>query len=228
MIRFNPFPVRLLLGSTALIIPMLLSCRPEPAGATTELDSARHEYAALRQDHSLVEVHFPQPDPGGPLYARVGPLLNQFLVAGDTLVIPFYRHPECVPPDFNLLEYFHPPFAFACRSTVQGTFLIEALEPAEMFPARVHSTGSAVPFWFVSWSAFQAAMAGGVVTLGDLERLEPIRATAHRFEEYLRPRERDHQVVIEAQGTTDEDNRGFHFSLHHRGDAIIHIELHLE
>lgn len=228
MRRCTSFTVGLLLGSTALVIPGLLSCRSEPTGATTELDRARQEYAALRGDRSLVEVPFPEPDPGAPLYARVGPPLNQFLIAGDTLVIPFYRDPECVPRDFNLLEYFHPPFAFACQSTVRGTFLTETPEPAEVFPARVHSTGNAVPFWFVSWAAFQAAMADGVVTLGELERLDPIRATAHRFEEFLRPRVQEHQVVLEARGTSDEDRRDFRFHLHHRGDAIVRIELYLE
>lgn len=212
----------------ATLAPLALSCRVGPPPSPSPFEQARAEYATMRGQEGMVEAAFPAQDPGPPLYARVGPPLNQFLVAGDTLVIPFYRSPACVQEEFNLLEYFHVPFAFSCELTVQGTFLTENPEPLGPFPALVHTTGTAVPFWFVPWGEFVSAMADGVVTMAELEAMNPVRGTASRFEEYLRPRESEHQVVIEAEGTMEADGRRFSFTLHHTGDAIVDIGLHLD
>ena len=39
---------------------------------------------------------------------------------GEWAVIPFYREPGCVPADFNLLNLFDAPRAFACALAVDG------------------------------------------------------------------------------------------------------------
>jgi hypothetical protein len=158
----------------------------------------------------------------------VGPILNQFFVAGNQLVIPFYRNPECIPDSFNLLNYYDPPAAFGCELMVQGRFVIEKDAEEGQFPIMAHTAGSEVPVWIVDWTGFQSLKANGAVTIVDLEALQPIKATALQFEEYLSPRINEHQVIIEAEGIVEGTDQKFRFQLTHEKDEIITILLEIE
>lgn len=210
-----------------LFIP--LSCDgTEENPSLTDLEKAKMSFDSLLEDPENRVISFPDEDPGIPIYARVGPILNQFFVAGNQLVIPFYRNPECIPDSFNLLNYYDPPAAFGCELMVQGRFVIEKDAEEGQFPIMAHTAGSEVPVWIVDWTGFQSLKANGAVTIVDLEALQPIKATALQFEEYLSPRINEHQVIIEAEGTVPDTDQKFLFHLTHEGDQIQSIVLEIE
>jgi hypothetical protein len=161
------------------------------------------------------------------VYVRTGNLLNQFFVSDGWLVLPFYRDPSCVRADFNLLNLFDVPAAFGCALTVEGFYMIEKDALPGTFPMIVQSTGGAVPFWFVRWTDFQTAAADGVVTIGELQSLNPLVGTADKFNETLRPRMDNHLIQINASGYL-EDGRSFSFHLTHVGDQTKAINLSIK
>jgi hypothetical protein len=171
----------------------------------------------------LMRVTVPQPDPGIPAYARAFPGEKQFFHNGEWLAIPFYRAPSAIPADFNLMTFFHfpgpgGPGAFATPILIRGFYFIEPNAPLGTFPVLAVSTGDAVPIWFVRWSAYQTAMADGVVTIGDVNAMQPLRGIATTFNETLKPRTGDHLTVITANGRL-ADGRTFDFHVTHVGDV---------
>ncbi|TVQ91986.1 MAG: hypothetical protein EA393_04260 [Bacteroidetes bacterium] len=210
-----------------LFIP--LSCDgTEENPSLTDLEKAKMSFDSLLEDPENMVISFPDEDPGIPIYARVGPILNQFFVAGNQLVIPFYRNPECIPDSFNLLNYYDPPVAFGCELMVQGRFVIEKDAEEGQFPIMAHTTGSEVPIWIVDWTGFQSLRANGAITIVNLEELNPIKATALQFDEYLSPRINEHQVIIEAKGIVAGTDQKFLFQLTHQVDKIKAILLEIE
>ncbi len=177
----------------------------------------------------MTRVTVPDPDPGIPAYARAWPGLNQFFHDGEWLAIPFYRAPSAIPANFNMLEFFHfpgpgGPGAFAAPTLLKGFFLIEPNAQLGTFPLISVTTGDAIPVWFVRWSDYQAAMADNVVTIGEIQAMQPLRGIANKFNETLKPRVDDHLVVITAAGTL-EDGRKFDFHVTHIGDSIRSIRI---
>jgi hypothetical protein len=119
-----------------------------------------------------------------PFYARV--------IEGEKwTAASFYRPPGCVPREFNLISFFDVPRVFQCGPmTMQGYAIFEngpGIDPAPML-GRADGTG-AVPIWFVRTHKYQKVSADGVVTIGELERLHPLRGSARFYTEVL---ENDH------------------------------------
>ncbi|TVR26992.1 MAG: hypothetical protein EA390_14235 [Balneolaceae bacterium] len=194
----------------------------------TDIELAANSFKGHMNDPKNITILFPDHDPGIPIYARVGPLLNQFFISDGQLVIPFYRDPECIRDDFNFLTYFDPPAAFGCDLTVEGKFVIEADSEQGTFPIMAYTEGSQVPVWIVDWAGFQALIASESVTLTDIKALNPIKGVAQKYEEYLLPRIHEHKVIIQATGTIPRTNQTFSFSLTHQGDQIKRISLDIE
>lgn len=219
--------VRYFIWLPLLLAITFIGCKKdeETPSEPSEFELATETFEQLTHDPAYTVVSFPQQDPGFPLYARVTPISNQFLVADGKLIIPFFRNPDCIPPEFNLLDFFNPPEAFGCELTLSGRFVIENENPPDIFPFMAHSSGSAVPFWIVDWESFQTQIQDGSITIAELEALNPVKATATQFDEYLWPRLDDHKVVIEAEGIIDGTTNGFSFSLIHKGDEIHDIKL---
>lgn len=147
-----------------------------------------------------------------PFYARFGE--NERFGDGEQIVIVFYRSPDCVPPDFNMNQFFHfpgdeGPGAFACTPTTTTAVETWANDP-ETDPAPLESqmTGrGAVPIWFFSDSDIASAMDDGVVTIGELQELPSRRVgTASTYEELLHPSQSNEQslVQIQASGTLED------------------------
>ncbi len=180
----------------------------------------------------LTRRTIPGEDPGPPIYARVSSILDQFFHHDGLLAILFYRPPDCVPAEFNLLLLFHPPTgpeapgAFGCPLLTSGFLLIEGDAPLGTFPRQAVMSGSAVPIWFVDWATFRDAAADGVVTLDELRAMEPLRGTAHRFRETLMPRPGEHKVILDAAGTL-EDGRSFQLHVTHLEDRTRAIRIRL-
>lgn len=115
---------------------------------------------------------------GLPAYARIaGPGIDggveEVYHSDQWGIIPFYRPVDCVPDDFNLLQFFDVPGAFACGpQTVTDVTLWRngpGLDPA---PTHVRVTGrGAVPVWFVAWSELHDAMDDTVLTIAELRTM---------------------------------------------------------
>ena len=188
------------------------------------VENADEEIRVAKNVNGNIQVDFPANDPGAPFYMRSGPILKQFFVSDGWLVIPFFRDPSCIRPDFNLLQVFDVPAAFSCALTVEGFYIIEADASQGSFPMIVQSTGSAVPFWFVKWDAFSQISEDGKVTIDEIKTINPLKGTAHKFKETLRPRMDNHHVQMNASGTL-EDGRLFNFHVTHVGDVTKNIGL---
>lgn len=207
-----------------IFLPLMFcagSC--QKASGDTELTA---EYASVKNTNGNIEIEFPAQDPGGPFYMRMGGILNQMFVSDGWLVIPFYREPDCVPADFNLLTIFDPPAAFSCPLTFSGRFIIEAGAAPGTFPIIVHSKGDAVPFWFARMNEVEQAAADGVLTITELQALDHLEGVADQFSETLKPRMENHLVQINASGIL-HDGKKFSFHVTHVGDKTTSIGLTL-
>ena len=135
--------------------------------------SASVSHADVRIDHVQV-----------PFYARA--------IEGEKVTsVIFYRPPKCIPPEFNLITFFNVPRVFECGPmSMDGYAIFEngpGIDPAPLL-SRLDGQG-AVPIWFVRTRTYQKARADGVVTIGELARLHPLRGTARFYTEVL---ENDH------------------------------------
>jgi hypothetical protein len=131
--------------------------------------------------HGPVRLSFPDEYPGGPFYSE---LASDFVFHNDRdAAVVFWRQPDCVPADFNLLDFLDltpafpggPPRPFLCTLAVEGvdTWHDPATDP---FPFQEQVLGSgAVPVWFVSWPELQAAIGDGVLTISELQSLPSLR-----------------------------------------------------
>lgn len=140
---------------------------------------------------------------GPPFYARFGE--NETFDDGEHVAIVFYRQPDCIPPDFNLNQFFHfpgedDPGAFACAPpTVSVVETWETAPGEDPAPLVAETTGlGAVPVWFFSAGDIGVAMADRVVTIGELADL-PSRqvGTASTYEELLHPSQSNEIPLIQ-------------------------------
>ncbi|HYW30867.1 MAG TPA: hypothetical protein VE869_05115 [Gemmatimonas sp.] len=153
----------------------------------------------------------------------------QTLESSGYVVIPFYRSPDAVPDDFNLLSFFHfpgagGPGAFVTPLLMDGFLLIEADAPLGTFPKQAVLRGTDTPIWFVPAAAFHAATTDGVLTMPELRTLAPLYGIAHRFHETLHPRDGEHKIIIQADGSFP-DGRSFSFNLADIQDQPRNIRL---
>jgi hypothetical protein len=133
---------------------------------------------------------------GGPFYARIGQ--GEIYHDGEWAAIAFYRDPDCVPVDFNLLDFVNLA-ALDCDAYVAG-FEIWKNGPwagdSAPIQSRLNNTG-AMPIWFVSWTDLQAAIADGVLTIGELAALPSrVIGTATLYCETLHPSGMAQQTMI--------------------------------
>jgi len=163
---------------------------------------------------------------GGPFYARI----ERGLIHHDAewAAILFYRLPECVPGDFDLLDLFDVPRAFECPFLAEGFEIWEngpAVDPA---PIQSRLTGvGAVPVWFAKWSEVDAEAADGVLTMDALLGLPSlVRGIATFLQETLHPSQpgRQTMITVVATGVLD-DGRAFRYHATEAGDAIRTVEI---
>jgi len=135
-----------------------------------------------------------------PYYARTDILFHD----DEWAVIVFYRPPECVREDFNLLAFYDVPDAFFCApATTTGWSLREngpAVDPA---PFRMQLKGlGAVPVWLVGWPEMQAAANDGVLTTSELAAMPSLLKGSASFysESLIIPR----KLTYVANGTLEE------------------------
>ncbi len=147
-----------------------------------------------------------------PFYARFGE--NETFGDEEVVAIVFYRPPECIPAEFNLMQFFHfpdenSPGAFACAPpTTTGTETWQNGPETDPAPLVAELSGrGAVPVWFFDREELFAAMADGQVTIGDLTEMPSRRVgTAVTYAELLHPSQSNAQPLIQftAEGTLEE------------------------
>lgn len=180
-----------------------------------------------------VRLRFPEPDPGGPVYARVE---RPFLVHTDEYAaVVFYRDPACVPGDFNLLNnvdlagFPDNPRAFRCPMTVEG-FQIWTTYQFPGPPNHVFTQGTgAVPVWLVAWSEMQLALADDNLTIGELRSMRSLRiGHAVHFTETLQlsPTAQTQAINFVASGSM-MDGRSFKLTYVFRHGTVVEIQIRL-
>ena len=187
------------------------------------------ETELYKLQHSSAHIKIPFPsteEPGPPLYMRLATQLNQIYVVDGWVVIAFYREPDCINEDFNLLEQFDVPAAFSCNLLTSGFVIKERDAGPEVFPILVQSTGDAVPFWFINQTDFESIASDGMVTITELRNAEHLKGIATKFHETLKPNFDNHLVQIKAEGSLT-DGRSFRYTLSHVGDETQNIRLRI-
>lgn len=128
-------------------------------------------------------------DGGGdlPYYARIQ--LGEAFHNGEWAAIIFYRPPECVPPDFNLLDFYDFENAFGCIPPTTDGFIIWEGVPWISNPIQIklHGLGD-VPVWFVEWPQLEAAIADDNLDIDELAGLSSLMiGSASLYNETLHP-----------------------------------------
>lgn len=175
-----------------------------------------------------VRLAFPEEAPGPPFYARIStagaPQTEQWAA------IVFYRDPSCVPASFNLLQSFDIPRVFGCPLAIEGFEIWENGPGQDPGPIQVKSRGlGAVPVWFVSPAELAAAMADGVLTIGELSTLPSLQVgTADRFQEVLHPFQaaKHGKLTMTAFGTLS-DGRAFQLQVSASRDTPRHVKINI-
>ncbi len=152
-----------------------------------------------------------------PFYARISQ--GEVYQDGEWAAIAFYRPPECVRTDFNLLEFFDLA-AFGCNSAEPYLVGFTVLENGVPIQSRLQLNPNRqslpqeqqMPIWFVSWPALEVAISDGVLTIGDLTGLPKVIGTATFYSETLHPFgfSQRTMIYIVASGFL-EDGRKFSF-----------------
>jgi len=121
-----------------------------------------------------LRLDYPDQFPGPPYYATVA------YIEGEPITpVVFYHDPAAIPADSNLLGL--DPRAWSDPLLMDG-FLVFADQNFTV-PTHQELHGSATPIWFVETAALEAIAADGVVTLAELEGLNPVKGITTRYVE---------------------------------------------
>jgi hypothetical protein len=178
-------------------------------------------------------LEFPGDVPGPPFYAQTSHMLGsepEFYHTDEWIAVPFFRDPECVPEDFNLLDAFDLN-AFGCTLTIQG-FEIWPTPPSEGGLAPLVLVGwglGAVPIYFIRWNEFQTAVADRLLTITELQALRSLRiGFASFFSVVNHPGlYTDPGVRMSGRGVL-EDGRQFQFQAVAHGKSIVPKRVKIE
>lgn len=170
-------------------------------------------------------------DGGGdvPFYARIE--ATEILHTDEWAPIVFYRPPACVPPGFNLLDFYDFPAAFGCAPPTTDGFMIWDGEPWVSTPIQINLHGlGEVPVWFVAWPELDGAIADGILTMSELEGMESLLiGSASFYSETLHPTGVVKVPMINyvAHGAL-EDGRSFHVHALLVTDRVTNVRVKFE
>lgn len=155
----------------------------------------------------------PDESVSGPFYARIE--RGYVHMTDEWVAIAFYREPNCVRPDFNLLNFFdysNIPAIFFCPLTVRGFEVWKngTMTDAGPMQGKLYGNG-AVPIWFLSVEDYNKALPG--LSMNELVAIPSLRkGYATFFEETLHPygAARQSMLHITARGWL-EDGASFRY-----------------
>lgn len=187
-------------------------------------------FGLSRVAQAQIHVEIPE-DRQPPIYANVDGTAGGFLPHTDEwAVVFFYRSPECVPAEFNLLDFIdRSGRAFGCPLLIEGHSNWRSFEDPYPADSLLQGRGD-VPAWFVRWPELQAAVADGELTVPELEALPSLMiGTASFYHESIRNDirgERDANESLAALGTLS-DGRTFQVELAEKLHDGIHTFIHV-
>jgi len=156
-----------------------------------------------------------------PFYARLE--RGVIYTDGEWVAVVFYRPPDCIPVDFNLLDFFDFENAWGCLpGTTEGFAVVR--DPTTNDPPVqqvLHGLG-AVPVWFVSLAEYEQAIADDVLIIGELSSLSSLQmGYASFYQEVLHPMGGpSHHLEYNANGTLESSLR---FRVH-----VVFTEAHFD
>ncbi len=143
-----------------------------------------------------------------PFWARTDAI---FVLNGYGIIYFYVQEPSIIPTGFNLLTFFDPMNSTAVPLNdwaVDGFRIFHHLKDG--WPIELHLEGKgAVPFWFFTEQQIVTALADGVLTMPELESLNPIKGHATKFLENIHTTKRI--LNVSAKGSLDGGG-SFHFS----------------
>jgi hypothetical protein len=140
-----------------------------------------HSVQAQQIDYLILKV--PEQSPGAPWYVDFH---RDFIPTdGEWVSIVFWRTPESVPADFNLLDSFDIPRAFGAPLLLEG-------EEWWVDPPLVVGNNVRLKMWNVDWvpvyfvklDEFEANIQDDVLTLSELEAFDSLRIGQADFVRY--------------------------------------------
>jgi hypothetical protein len=211
------FRMRMMLVPAVATLLPLAACadRPEPLAPDADLQPL----LAVKVDVSEFG--------GPPYYASLGSDL--IATDGEWVAIVFFRSPDCIPEEFNLLDWLDfslfGPAGEACPlvAGLSGFAIFGGPSDLEngIPPRQEHYRGDAVPVWFAPLTEFEAAIEDGVLTIEELAALDGLLiGVAHNYNDSIRNSDsvtggngrRPGSSTVTAKGTL-EDWRSFHYHL---------------
>lgn len=183
--------------------------------STTQVEAPEFAHLSAEQPPETIAIE----DAGQvPFYARIEPEPGRMMHDGEWAMVYLYRPAECIPPDFDLLAFFHlpsedDPGAFACGPpTTDGVGYWENGPETDFAPiSTVHDGLGSVPVWFVDTVQYREAMEDGL-TISELESLDLRKGTASEFHEVLYP-DPGYGLSVSASGELEDGTR---FEARHR------------
>lgn len=156
-----------------------------------------------------------------PMYARI--MDNG---VSDYVPIVFYRNPECVRADFDLLYVFDVPAAFFCLPlTMEGFSIFEdaANIPLGVPPFQAKFSGDAVPMAFVDRDTYNVIATDGL-TMDDFTA--DMWGTATSYKEVLQPSPDANVFLLNivAEGALDQDGTQFRLRITAQSFDGVEIE----
>jgi hypothetical protein len=177
-----------------------------------------------------VILSLPDESLGPPVYAGIASWFMN--TDGEWVAIELIRERSCVPATFNLLQFVDIPGAFGCALTITGK---EWWHPEDLangpwtsippFPFEARLVGSSgMLMYFVKLSELTAAIADGVLTIGELESLPSF--LRGYVDSYLQVQHNSNQAERTGHsetiaGGTLEDGRAFFYQKTDRGDRTL-------
>lgn len=158
----------------------------------------------------------------GPAFQTNGSIFS--VHDSEWAAIPFWRSPECVPAEFNLLEQVDAPAAFGCTLLLRG---FVRLERQTFNLMSWEAKGVDVPVWFVSWDELQAAMADDVLTMTEIEAMPSLQvgnANIYQEQSHTFFGHPVSHLSLQARGTL-EDGRTFRLGASEVALGLIHVNI---
>jgi hypothetical protein len=173
-------------GVLRILALAALACSPDRITSSHDASGKVTVPSSTRQSSPEPRFVITPADP--PFYARV----ERPYVAphnDDIAAIIFYRSPGCVPPQFNLLDFFDVPAAFGCAMESKGhEWRFGDASPFSAPYLSVMLQDGPVPIWFVKTSELLAAASDDVLTITEIAALPSlITGSANHWSEWLEP-----------------------------------------